>query len=237
MKNLRNIIIILIIIVAIAGGGFTAYIYFSGGSGEVSTDIGDVAQRIEDAEAGTLFRIVPEDSEAIFSLQEDLMGVRGTVVGRTTQVGGDIVVDFDNPQASAVGTITINARNFATDREMRNRAIRSEILLTNQDENEFIEFVPTAINGLPDSIAIGETYTFEIVGDLSIIDTTNEVTFATTVTIDSETQISGSATANVMYADWGITVPPAMGVANVSEDVTLEINFEAELVTDTEEDA
>jgi polyisoprenoid-binding protein YceI len=124
----------------------------------------------------------------------------------------------------------VNARTLATDNEFRNRALRSEILQSASDEYEFIEFTPTAVNGLPDSVTVGENYAFEIVGNLTIAGQTNEVTFSAEVTPQSEEQLTGSATAIVRYADWGITIPSVPSVANVTEDVTLTINFVAQQV-------
>lgn len=175
----------------------------------------------------TLYRIVSESSLVTFALQEDLRGVRTDVVGQTTEVAGDIVVDFANPASSQIGTIRINARTLATDNEFRNRALRSEILRTSSDEYEFIDFEPTAINGLPETVAVGETYTFDIVGNLTVVGVTNEVTFTAAVTMASEDQISGTATANILFADWGIAIPNAPGVANVTPDVTLTLEFTA----------
>jgi polyisoprenoid-binding protein YceI len=76
-------------------------------------------------------------------------------------------------------------------------------------------------------VVIGDTYTFDIVGDLTILNTTNSVTFSTTVTVNSEENISGTAETSVLYADWGISIPDAIGVADVTDDVTLTIDFEA----------
>jgi polyisoprenoid-binding protein YceI len=175
----------------------------------------------------TLYRIDSSNSQVSFALQEDLRGVRTDVIGTTTEVAGDIVIDYANPSASQIGTIRINARTIETDQSMRNRMIRSEILLSAQDAYEFIEFVPTAVNGLPATVEIGQTYTFEIVGNLTMIGVTREVTFAAEVTIASPEQISGTATANVLYSDWGISIPSVPQVANVTPEVTLTISFNA----------
>lgn len=231
-KNLTRIIIGIILIGLIGTLSFLGYIWFAGGSGEVSEDIADAAETIDDVGEGILFRIDPEESQATFTLEEDLIGVRTTVIGRTTQVGGDIVINFDNPSVSEIGTIRINARSFATDQEMRNRTIRNFILQSSQDEFEFIDFVPAEIIGLPESVEIGESYSFDISGDLTIVGESNPVTFNATVTINSETEISGTASSNIMYADWGISIPNASGVANVTEDVDLEITFVANVVTE-----
>jgi hypothetical protein len=174
-----------------------------------------------------LFRIVPEESEARFSLMEDLNGQPNLVVGRTNQVAGDIVVDLGAPGSSRVGTIRINARTFVTDSEFRNRAIRAEILESSQDQYEFIEFTPTALTGLPDSIAAGDAISFQLTGDLKIRDTVQTVTFNVTATLISADRLQGTGTAVVTRDQYSLTIPSVPSVANVANDVTLEIDFVA----------
>jgi polyisoprenoid-binding protein YceI len=175
-----------------------------------------------------VFNIIADESEVRFILDEDLRGVRTTVTGVTNQVAGQIGVDFGNPTASQVGVIRINVRSLATDNEFRNRAIRGQILQSAQDEFEFAEFTPTEVSGLPDEVTMGEAFTFQVTGDLQIRDITNEVTFDVTVTPISETRIEGSATAVVTRESYGLTIPSVPGVANVEEEVELEIDFVAE---------
>jgi polyisoprenoid-binding protein YceI len=182
------------------------------------------------AAARTLYRINAEASEVQFFLKEDLSGVRTDVIGKTKDVAGDIIVDFGNPAASQVGTIRINARTLATNNEFRNRALRSDILKSSRDEFEFVEFVPTALTGLPATIEAGESYDVEISGDLRIVGQTKLVTFKAQVTLESEARLTGTASVNVVYADWGITIPSVPRVANVTPDVTLTITFSADKV-------
>ncbi len=182
------------------------------------------------ASSRTLYRIDPASSEVSFTLEEDLRGVRTTVVGTTGEVAGDVLIDLETPSSSTIGVIRINARTLETDNNFRNRALRSEILQSAQDQYEFIEFTPTRISGLPENAVIGESYEFAVTGNLPIIGVTNEVTFTTTVTLDSEDQISGSASTTIIYDDWGISIPSVPGVANVTEDATLTIRFVANRV-------
>lgn len=184
----------------------------------------------ETTAARALFRITTEESEVRFNIDETLRGDDITVVGTTDQVAGDIIVDFSNPSSSTVGTIVINARTLETDNMFRNRALRSSILRSAQDEFEFSEFVPTELSGLPDSVAVGDTIEFEIVGDLTVAGVTQPVTFVTTVNIESEGRISGLATATVLYDDFNITIPDVSGVTNIADEVILEIDFVALMV-------
>lgn len=176
--------------------------------------------------AATLFRISADDSEVKFELDELLRGAPTHVVGTTNQVAGDILVDFAAPANSRVGEIRINARTLATDQEFRNRAIRSEILESAKDEYEFISFTPTAIEGLPDSVEVGQQITFKITGDLKIRDITQSVIFDVTATA-SEDRLEGSATTTVTRTQYSLEIPQVPSVADVTDEVILTINFVA----------
>jgi polyisoprenoid-binding protein YceI len=234
-----RIVVALIAVAAIVGVAAFAYIYLSGGSGEASEAISAptlVPDATTESSAGDdsasadnrrLFAIVPEESEVRFGLDEVLRGEPTRVIGRTDQIAGQIRVDFDTPSLSEVGTIRINARTLMTDQEMRNRTIRSQILQSSQDEFEFSEFQPTSIEGMPDSVTMGEPFTFTMIGDLTVRDITQPVTFEVTVTPVSEDEITGLATTQVMRADFNLVIPSVPSVADVSEEVDLEIEFTA----------
>ena len=197
--------------------------------GQVVTQVAGLGATMEAVTSEPVaFSIVSAESRATFTLEEDLRGVRTTVVGVTDQVAGKIMVDFYDPSASSIGTIVINARTLETDNSFRNRALRSAILRSAQDEYEFIVFEPSALSGFSaDTIAVGDAISFEVTGDLTVVDVTRTVTFQVEATLDSETQISGVARVNVLHADFGLTIPEVPSVANVREDVDLALAFVA----------
>lgn len=181
----------------------------------------------EAAPTRAIFRIAQEESEARFNIDETLAGERITVVGSTNEVAGDVLIDFGTPAQSQVGTIRINARTLRTDNESRNRAIRSSVLQSARDEYEFIEFVPTAVSGLPESVAVGDTVTFDITGDLTVRGTTQPVTFTTEATLAAEDRLEGLASTTVLYRDFGLTIPNVPRVTDIADEVILEIEFVA----------
>ncbi|MFN8374950.1 MAG: YceI family protein [Anaerolineae bacterium] len=185
-------------------------------------------------ETRTLFRIVPDESNVRFIINEELFGTPTEVVGETNQVAGDLLVDFQTPANTELGAIRIDLARMATPNEMRNRALRRFILEATSAEFQYAEFVTTALSGLPDTVTVGETFSFQITGNLSVHGATNEVTFEATVTPVSETRLEGSATTQVLYPDYNMTIPNAPGVANVTEEVGLEINFVAIASSDAE---
>jgi polyisoprenoid-binding protein YceI len=174
-----------------------------------------------------VYRISQDESEVRFILNEVLRGQPTTVVGKTNQVAGDILVDTGHPAGSEVGTIRINARTLATDNNFRNSAIRSEILESASANYEFIDFVPTSLSGLPEQIEIGQTVNFQVVGDLTIRTITRSVTFEMTVTLTSESRLEGTGSTMVLRSDYNLVIPNAPGVADVTDEVELEIDFVA----------
>ncbi len=173
----------------------------------------------------TIFEIVQEESEARFVIDEVLNGSPKTVVGTTNQVAGQIVLDPEAPGDARVGTIRINARTFTTDSDRRNRAIENRVLETG--EYEYITFDPKELVGLPESVSAGNTYSFQIVGDLTIRDVTRETTFDVTVSSVTEDRLEGKATTTIRYANWDISIPQVPFVASVSDEVRLELDLVA----------
>ena len=173
----------------------------------------------------TIFEIDAAQSEARFIITEELRGQPKTVVGATNQVAGELALNPDDLSATQVGIIQVEARSLSTDSSQRNQAIRNRIL--NTDQYEYITFTPTSVTGLSGSGAPGDTYTFQIAGNLTIRDVTQPVVFEATAKADSLQQLTGKATTTVQRADYKLIIPNAPGVANVGESVTLEIDFVA----------
>lgn len=178
------------------------------------------------AAAPALFAIVQAESEARFIIDEVLRGAPKRVIGVTDQVAGQIAVDAANPDAAQVGAVQVNARTLTTDNEFRNRALKNQILDTNT--HEFVTFEPVELAGLPDGVAVGQSFSFQITGNLTIKGTTLPVTFDVTVTPVSESRIEGLATTTFPYRDFGLRIPDSPSVDTVADDVTLELEFVAE---------
>ena len=171
----------------------------------------------------TRYAIDQAESQARFTIFEELNGVPTDVIGVTDQVAGEAAVNLLDLSQTRLGVIQVNARALATDQDRRNQAIRNRILLT--DQYEYITFTPTEINGLSGSAAPGQTFTFRILGDLTIRDITRPVEFEASVAVASSERLNGFAEAVIAKSDFNLIVPNVPFVANVGENVTLEIDF------------
>jgi polyisoprenoid-binding protein YceI len=172
-----------------------------------------------------VFEIDPNASSARFVIDEILRGSPYTVVGTTNQVAGQIAADLDDLDAAQVGTIRINARTLTTDADGRNRMLKNQILQT--DQHEYITFTPKQMIGLPETVAVGQSFTFQMVGDLTIRGTARETTFDVVVTPTAENRLEGTASSTIRYADWGVSIPQVPSVAGVAEQVALHLDFVA----------
>jgi polyisoprenoid-binding protein YceI len=168
-----------------------------------------------------------EGSEARFYINEVLLGNDKTVEGITPDVTGDIQFDLGSPATATVGTITINARTLTTDDNRRNGQIQNRILQSAEDQYQYITFEPTSISGLPETVAVGDTFNVEMTGNLTIRGMTLEKTFDVAVTVASEAQLTGLGTTTITHQEFELSIPRVPLVASVEDDVRLEIEFNA----------
>lgn len=228
MKIARGTLIAITAALALVVAG-VAYVWFSGGDATPSAAISAPSLELQPGDTRSLYHIASTESEARFLIDEELLGEPKTVVGRTDQVAGSMIVDFDNPANSQLGQIRVNVRTLKTDNAIRDRALRGQILEADEDKYEFAEFVPVALENLPESVTTGEAFTFQVEGMLTIHGVTRNVTFDATVMPLEDGRLDITAAATVDYHDFDMTIPSAPGVANVSDEVRLEIDLLAEM--------
>lgn len=243
------------VVIAIGGGAF-AWLWFAGGSGEPSTELttpnisgsdttaagsdptvadtrpdttGD-GEGVATTEAGgaTAFVIDSGQSTASFEIDEELRGSPQVVVGTTNQVAGQVAVDPTDLSTAQFSQIVINARTFETDSSQRDRAIRGPVILNSaSDEFELITFDVSSVEGLDGDSQPGDSLEFSVTGDLTVKETTNEVTFDVTATFVDGMTIAGLASTTILRSNFDIGIPSVPGVANVSDDVVLNLDFVA----------
>ena len=174
------------------------------------------------------FQIVSGESEVRFVLDELDPPVQG-LTGRTDQVAATLWLDPVDPRNTRLGPIRINMRTLATGHRARDTALRERILMSAQEAYEFTDFVPTAVYGLPESVAVGDTFTFWVVGDLRLVEVTHSLLFQMNVQVIAADRISGSGYTVVYRDDLGL-LQSFLGERGVSNAIRLEIDFVAERV-------
>jgi polyisoprenoid-binding protein YceI len=216
--------IAIVALLAIIGGAF----YIFGGNGAHTSTTGAVtAPTLAPSGSGKVFTIDTSGTEASFTIDEVHFGQPTTVVGKTSQVAGQIQVDMSDPSKSTVGQIKVDLTGLKTDDFLRNNTIQGRILETGDASNQFAVFKPTSISGLPSSVTQGQAFSFKITGDLTVHGVTQSATFDTTVTLESDSKLSGQAQTTVKYKDFKINIPDVPSVTGVSDTVKLALTFSA----------
>jgi polyisoprenoid-binding protein YceI len=181
------------------------------------------------------FVIVPEESTASYSVEEEffqgavdrlgvILGLVDTV-GSTQEIEGQLQLNLDD-LSSALGDnqFTVNIESLTSDQPRRDQRIREANL--ESSKYPLATFSATAIEGAPDSYSEGEEVSFQLVGDITIREITQPVTFDITASLSGDT-ISGMATALLTMTDFGFDPPNFADMFTVEDEFTVEVEFTA----------
>lgn len=127
------------------------------------------------------------DSKVSFSIYEELYGSPVTVIGNTNTVTGQVQADWSDLSNTTWGNIQADAGSFVTDKDRRNQAIREFILQSNRYPTITVSTKRPGANA-----TTGQTYTFDVFGDLTIRDQTKPATFTVTVLAESPTRLTAA---------------------------------------------
>ena len=87
-------------------------------------------------------------------------------------------------------------------------------------------FVPTRIEGLPDTHAPGQALTFTITGDMTVRDVTAPVTWQVTARLNGE-MLKGEAKTVIKMSLFGFEAPSVLNVLRAEDDAALTLAFVA----------
>jgi polyisoprenoid-binding protein YceI len=200
----------------------------AGTSGPAAETQAETTVSAADAMSGVVvYALAPEESTVTYEVGETFID-RGNVfnlaVGQTQGVTGDIQVNFDQPQETVMGPLTVDISGFQSDSSRRDRAIQDRFLQSNQFP--MATFTPTAVEGLPETIEPGVEYPLTLRGDLTIRETTKPATFAATVSLQAD-GLTGQAVTTILMSDYGFGPIDMLGVLKTEDEVKVTVDFVA----------
>ena len=174
----------------------------------------------------TIYHIVPEQSEARYQTKEKLIGfiAGSTIVGSTKGVEGQILIDWENPQNSQVGAITVNVEQLTSNSKQRDNRIRKAYL----ESTHFPEasFIPDYKEDFPEVLNLGDQLTFTLHGYLTAHDVTALTDWTIQLTVE-ENVIRGIATTTTNMSTFGIGPINIIGLLSTEDALVLEFDFVA----------
>lgn len=166
-----------------------------------------------------------EGTIARYRVEEELANTGFFVaVGETQDVAGIIAFAADGGVLAEESRIAVQAATLRTDSGRRDGYVRNRTLET--DTYPEVVFVPTSIDGLPDSIADASgPVEFTITGDLTVKDQTREVTWDATAEFAGDGTATGLAGVEFTFDDFGMNKPSVAIVLSVDDTIRLELDF------------
>ncbi len=170
------------------------------------------------------FSVVSDQTSASYAVEETFLNDNNrlaTAIGQTSQVSGDLVLDYADPSRSS-GSFSVDISTLTSDSARRDNAIRGRWL--ESATYPLATFVIRSVTGLPADPQEGQPITFKMQGEMTVRQATRAVEWEVTATLNGDT-LTGTATTFIMMADFGVTPPDIGGVLRVKDGVTLTLNF------------
>jgi polyisoprenoid-binding protein YceI len=170
------------------------------------------------------YKVVADGTKANYRVREQLAGLDAPsdAVGTTTAVTGSLVMDADGQIVPDQSKLVVDLKALHSDRGNRDRFIQFNTLETS--EYPTATFVPTRVTGLPSPLPRSGQATFQILGNLTIHGVTKPVTWDVTAQANGN-DVTGQATTQFTFEDFGMTPPKAGPVLSVNDNVKLEVTL------------
>ena len=144
--------------------------------------------------------------------------------GETTDVSGTVVFAADGSVVADESRIAVQAATLRTDSNRRDGYVRNRTLET--DTWPEVVFVPRSFDGLPAPISDASgPAEFAITGDLTVRDQTREVTWDVAAEFAGDGTVTGSASVEFTFDDFGMDKPRVAIVVSVEDTILLELDF------------
>jgi len=171
------------------------------------------------------FVIVPEESEARYSINEVFISDNNTLataIGVTSQVQGGMTLNYDDPAASEFDQFVVDISTLRSDRSQRDRAIRRQWL--ESSTYPLAVFDVREVRNFPAEPQEGEPISFQLAGDMTVKETTQEVVWEVMATLEGD-RLSGTATLETTLESFNIPVPSIVNILRVTDGITLTLDF------------
>ncbi|HEX5938739.1 MAG TPA: YceI family protein [Dehalococcoidia bacterium] len=175
------------------------------------------------------FTIIPEFSEAAYFVDEELasLGLPSTAKGSTKSVEGALHLTTDGELApDRESRFTVDLTTLMSSESRRDDRVQEAL---NTVTYPTATFIASELTGYDASLPEGSEQNLQLTGILDLHGVQKEITW-TIVAIYEGDAMSGPATFEGLFADFGITPPNIAGFVTVEDDFTLQVQIVAEQV-------
>lgn len=235
-RNLIHLFLLCALFLSACGGASSSEVAPTDAPAATASQADSAAAAGETIGGMHTYVIIPAESKASYQVKEEFFagalakyGINAglaDVVGSTQEIEGQLQLNFDNlSQALGENQFSVKMNTFTTTRNQRDQYIREN----GPRFNDFplATFTANAIEGAPANYKTGEEVSFQLVGELTIRETTKPVTFAIKATILGN-RLSGVATTRLKMSDFGIDPPNFANTLTVADEFGIEVTITAQ---------
>ena len=174
--------------------------------------------------AAARYVVAPTGNEGRYRLREKLVGMElpYDAVGTTGGVTGAIAFDASGKVVPAESKLTIDVTALKSDKEKRDGYVQRRLLET--EKYPTVDFVPTAIRGIPAQIPTSGSRSFEMDGTLTVKGVTHPTTWKGTANFQGD-RITGNATTGFTFEDVQLQKPSVSVILTLADSIHLEYDF------------
>lgn len=178
------------------------------------------------ATSPSTYQVVPRLSQASYAVDEVFLRESNrlfTAIGVTPGVSGEVVLNPARPADSRLVEMVVDLRQFVSDSDRRDRAIRRGYL--ESDRFPYACLTDASLVGLPETIVEGTLFRYSLTGNLEVHGVERPTTWQGEATLVRDT-LRGVARTEVKMSSFGIEVPRLLSL-RAADDVKLEIRYVA----------
>ncbi len=174
---------------------------------------------------GQLLVLDPLRSSVRYAADETLLNEDNRVavaLGQTSVITGQITLNRAAPAQSAIGVFAVNLSTLTSDSARRDEALRTQWL--ESARYPVATFVARGLANFPDQPQEDQPVQFQLLGDLTVKQTTRAVTWDVTATLHNE-MIAGQAQTRLRLTEFGVEPPAIAGILTVKDEVQVTLEF------------
>jgi len=172
------------------------------------------------------FRLVvePSGNEARYRVREQLVGhdLENDAVGVSHAITGEILFAEDGTVIPEGSKLTIDVTGLKSDQARRDNYVRTRLLETATYPT--VVFEPTFIRGAPKTLPTSGSTAFSLLGNLTVKGVSRPAAWFVSAKF-SPTMVSGTASTEFTFADFGIPQPRVPVLLSVADTIKLEYDY------------
>jgi polyisoprenoid-binding protein YceI len=167
------------------------------------------------------FRVDPDATQIVASVDEPFVRVRGAASGSFTVLSGKIDGDSQDPVANGGVEIVLDASSYHSDDPQRDRRVTRDSLETVHYPT--ITFISTRIEDLKWEVP-GSDATATVVGNLTLHGVTREIRVPVDAILSPDGKLSADGEVSFDFTAFGV-VPPSALFGAIKAGSVVDLNF------------